>query len=57
MSEPKEQIRNIWISGLLDPSKVRVTERYRLYICDLEQMEEVSRRTPIFSISSFCDSI
>lgn len=44
MSEPMKQIRNIWISGLLDPSKVRMTERYWLYTGDLEQMEEARKQ-------------
>jgi len=43
MSEPMERIRNIWISGLLDPSKVRVTERYWFYTGDLEKMEEARK--------------
>jgi len=44
MSEPVERIRNIWISGLLDPSKVRMTERYWLYTGDLQQMEEARKQ-------------
>jgi len=38
-----EQIRNIWISGLLDPSKVRMTERYWFYNGDIEKSKEARK--------------
>jgi hypothetical protein len=45
MSEPMERIRNIWISGLLDPSKVRVSERYWFYTGDIEESKEAKKET------------
>jgi hypothetical protein len=45
MSEPMERIRNIWISGLLDPSKVRVSERYWFYTGDIEKSKKARKET------------
>ncbi|RHN72766.1 putative translation elongation factor EFTu/EF1A, bacterial/organelle [Medicago truncatula] len=41
----QQQLRNVWISGLLDPSKVRVTERYWLYTGDIDKMIEARKET------------
>ncbi|XP_039686319.1 elongation factor G-2, mitochondrial isoform X2 [Medicago truncatula] len=45
MSEPMEQIRNVWISGLLDPSEMRMTERYWLYAGDIQKSKEAQKET------------
>jgi hypothetical protein len=36
-----ERLRNIWISGLIDPSKATVSERYMLYTGQMKKMHEV----------------
>ncbi|WJX23121.1 hypothetical protein P8452_12360 [Trifolium repens] len=36
-----ERLRNIWISGLIDPAKATVSERYMLYTGQMKKMHEV----------------
>ncbi|PNX79887.1 elongation factor g, partial [Trifolium pratense] len=40
-----EKLRNIWISGLIDPAKVTVSERYMLYTGQMKKMDEVKIKT------------
>ncbi|XP_045804095.1 elongation factor G-2, mitochondrial-like [Trifolium pratense] len=35
-----ERLRNVWISGLIDPAKVTVSERYMLYTGQMKKMED-----------------
>ncbi|RHN72765.1 putative P-loop containing nucleoside triphosphate hydrolase [Medicago truncatula] len=35
-----ERLRNVWISGLLDPSKLLLTERRLLYTGEIDKMED-----------------
>ena len=38
-----DRLRNIWISGLIDPEKVTQRERSLLYAGDIEEMHRVRR--------------
>jgi len=40
-----ERIRNVWISGLLDPSEMRMNERYWLYTGDIQKSKEAQKET------------
>ncbi|XP_039686886.1 elongation factor G-2, mitochondrial [Medicago truncatula] len=40
----EQQLRNIWISGLVDPAKSPVSERYMLYTGQIEKMEEARNK-------------
>jgi hypothetical protein len=44
-SMQQQQLRNVWISGLVDPSKVRVSERYWLYTGEIDKMIEARKET------------
>ncbi|MCH98595.1 elongation factor G, partial [Trifolium medium] len=35
-----ERLHNVWISGLIDPAKATVSERYMLYTGQMEKMED-----------------
>jgi hypothetical protein len=36
-----QRLRNFWISGLIDPAKATVSERYMLYTGQMKKMHEV----------------
>jgi len=40
----EQQLRNIWISGLLDPAIAPLSERYMLYTGQIEKMEEARNK-------------
>ncbi|WJX23131.1 hypothetical protein P8452_12367 [Trifolium repens] len=42
-----EKLRNIWISGLIDPSKATVSERYMLYTGDMKKMHKAKFKSEL----------
>jgi len=40
----EQQLRNIWISGLVDPAKAPLSERYMLHTGQIEKMEEARNK-------------
>ncbi|MCH87887.1 elongation factor G [Trifolium medium] len=40
-----DKLRNIWISGLIDPAKATVSERYMLYTGQMKKIHEVKIKT------------
>ncbi|RHN72813.1 putative translation protein, beta-barrel [Medicago truncatula] len=47
-SQSVKRVRNIWISGLIDPEKVTQRERSLLYEGDIEEMHRVRRRNEMY---------
>ncbi|KAK2448201.1 elongation factor G-2, mitochondrial [Trifolium repens] len=42
-----EKLRNIWMSGLIDPSKATVSERYMLYTGDMKKMHKAKFKSEL----------